>query len=117
MSKLILGLPSVFDTECGPDDLVVRQYTHQDAPRYARELRVALDTESGFKKLLGGFYVRCVTVQEIVHQFGGTPFSEIILNWPDQNRMIFWALQGSLLTTEGPLQRLVMPLEHALLPR
>ena len=61
------------------------------------------------KRFLAPFPVPSPPVQEIMHQFGGTSFSDIILNWPDQNRMIFWALQGSLLTTEGPLQRLVMP--------
>lgn len=107
--QLVLGLPSPWEYNI-PGSLVVRPWTFQDAPGCARTLRVALGPEAGFRRCVDGFYVRVATLREVFAQFDTSRVREIILNWPDLNRHLFYTEQiQAHLTTEGGLQRLVMP--------
>lgn len=108
MRQLVLGLPSRWERD-HPDDLVVRPETAQFAPGRAFTIRAALGSTEEFRRTLEGFYVRVVTLQNLLHQFGGD-WEEIVINWPGQSRALFWdPVMQPRLNTAGVLQTLWIP--------
>lgn len=60
----------------------------------------ALHPHGGFRRHINGQWVYAARPREIIRTWPG-PWTEIICNWPDANRMIFWDCYENVLSTNA----------------
>jgi hypothetical protein len=100
-----MGLPTPWDEGA---DLLVRPwfYTGEDPPPV---IRTAFHTNGGIRAHREGYMVNAASLEDIFTPFG-VEWTEIVLNWPDQNREIFWdELMLNRIHHETEFQWLRMP--------
>ena len=101
--QLSFGLPNKWETGKG---LYVRPYRYQ-GPRFGTTVITAIHVDGGFQQHTSGVFVRAAMVDDVFATWG-FGWEEVILNWPDLNRTIFWGVTLQNALTAGDIKRVIV---------